>query len=332
MGTLPKERMVDPDEAAFRVIPSEFKNIEDIRKLDQLLESGLEFSELALMRYSLVNPKTSSPVQGLVTRAVVKVMSMVFTLNGKTAIMIMDHMFDRVVLEAYFKENPEEWKLIKDGIHSVIFGQDVLSQMLGKNVAAWMRDADLVAAEELYVESMNSTHGTDFDNIEDVLEHRESKQVPAPKAAHFCFKQAHIFRGTCDAYIWKPQDPEDEDSHIVDYQLLSMDQPAPDVEAETPGESDGLQTFMLVTRRVFSAAALRTIPIKSEIQYHIFKKYSTDLDESSKGRQHNDPLFKNEGLIGSIFVRHLNPDPIMGSGTLWDADLYLKKFKETDFP
>jgi hypothetical protein len=207
MGTIPKEEMVDPDKAAFEVIPSEFKNVEDIRKLHELVESGVEFSELALMRYSLVNPKTSSPMQVLVTRAIVKVMSIVFTLNGKTAIMIMDHMFDRVALEAYFKENPEEWKLTKDGIHSVIFGQDVLSQMLGKNVAAWMRDADLVAAEEMYVESMNSTLGTDFDNIEDVLKHREAKQVPVPKPADFCYKQAHIFRGTCDAYTWKPQDP-----------------------------------------------------------------------------------------------------------------------------
>jgi hypothetical protein len=195
-----------------------------------------------------------------------------------------------------------------------------------------VRDADVVAAQELDNNPVDSEHGTDLDNIEESPDHIEAKQVPAPKPPHFCYKQAHVFRGTCDVQVWTHQDPEDGDSHIVDYQLLSLDRPAPDVKAETPDESDGHQTFMLVNRRVHSGAALSIIPIKCEIQYQIFKKYTTDLDESSEGRQHNVPLFENKDVIGSICVRHLIPDPIMGSGTLWDADLFLKQFKETDFP
>jgi hypothetical protein len=117
----------------------------------------------------------------------------------------------------------------------------------------------------------------------------------------------------------------------VDYQLLWLDQPAPDVEAETPDESDRHQTFMLLTRRVYSGAALRTIPIKCEIQYHIFKKYTTDLDESSKGRQHNVPLFENKDVIEKICVPSMNMYPLNYNGALWDDDQYLNKFKEADF-
>jgi hypothetical protein len=195
-----------------------------------------------------------------------------------------------------------------------------------------VRDADVVAAQELDANPVDSEHGTDLDNIEESPEHIEAKQGRASKHRHFCYKQAHVFRGTCDAQVWKPQDPEGENSHIVDYQLLSLDRPAPDVEAETPDESDGLQTFMLVTRRVFSGEALSTLPTECEIQYHISKKYSGPLIESSKEKHMNVPLFENKDVIGSICVRHLIPDPIMGSATLWDADLFLKQFKETDFP
>jgi hypothetical protein len=195
-----------------------------------------------------------------------------------------------------------------------------------------VRDADVVAAQELDANPVDSEHGTDLDNIEESPKRIEAKQVRASKHPHFCYKQAHVFRGTCDAQVWKPQDPQDGDSHIVDYQLLSLDRPAPDLEAQTPDESDGHQTFMLVTRRVFSSAALSTIPTKCEIQYHISKKYTRPLSESSKEKHMYVPLFENKDLIGSICVPDLKPDPIMGSGTLWNADLFLKEFKETDFP
>jgi hypothetical protein len=195
-----------------------------------------------------------------------------------------------------------------------------------------VRDADFVPAQELDANPVDSEHGTHLDNNEESPEHIEAKQVRDSKHLHFCYKQAHVFRGTCDAQVWKPQDPEEENSHIVDYQLLSLDRPAPDVEAETPDESDGLQTFMLVTRRVFSGAALSIIPVKCEIQYHISKKYTRPLSESSKEKHMYVPLFEKKDLIGSICVRELIPDRILSSGTLWNADLYLKQFKETDFP
>jgi hypothetical protein len=260
------------------------------------------------------------------------VMAMLFAFNGNTAMMIMKYMTSTDLLVRYLREHPKEWKLIQDGIRSVILGSDVLSQMLESDVGAKVRDADVVPAQELDANSVDSEHGTHLDNIEESPENIEAKQVPAPKPLHFCYKQAHVFRGTCDVQVWKPQDPDVENSHIADYQLLSLDRPAPDMKAKTPDESDGHQTFMLVTRRVFSGAALSIIPIKCEIQCHIFKKYRTDLDESSKEKHMYVPLFENKDVIGSICVRHLIPDPIMGSGTLWDADLYLKEFKETDFP
>jgi hypothetical protein len=118
----------------------------------------------------------------------------------------------------------------------------------------------------------------------------------------------------------------------VDYQLLSLDQPGPDVISETPNESEGFQTFMLVTRRKISGEALNSRTTQCEIQYYIFKKYTKGFDESSKGRQDDVPLFDNKDFIGSICVRRLSTDPSQANTASWDDDQYLNKFKETDFP
>ena len=118
----------------------------------------------------------------------------------------------------------------------------------------------------------------------------------------------------------------------MDYQLLSLDQPAPNVKSETPNQSEGFQTFVLVTRRKISGKALMTRTTKCEIQCYIFKKYTKGFDESSKRRQGSVPLFDNKDLIGSICVRRLSTDPFQANGASWDDDKYLNKFKETDFP
>ena len=152
-------------------IPPHFEDLKLILELHELVEDGVEFPELALIQDYLVNRKKTSPMQELVCRGVVKVLCMVYGVNGKTAVMMMNHLGDTDLLRAYFGENPEQWKLIKDGFYQVVLGKDVLSQMLGSSVAAWVRDADVAAAQELYVKSMSAKHGKYFENIEDVLRH-----------------------------------------------------------------------------------------------------------------------------------------------------------------
>jgi hypothetical protein len=72
----------------------------------------------------------------LATKGMTATMGMLFALNGNTAMMIMKYMSNTDLVVPYLREHPEEWKIIKDGIRSVILGSDVLSQMLESDVGA----------------------------------------------------------------------------------------------------------------------------------------------------------------------------------------------------
>jgi hypothetical protein len=117
-------------------IHSEYEDVIFIRKMHQLVASDDGFAELALLQDYLVSQRLSPQMTELVTTGMTRVMAMLFAFNGNTAMMIMKYMTSTDLLVPYLREHPEEWKLIQDGIRSVILGSDVLSQMLESDVGA----------------------------------------------------------------------------------------------------------------------------------------------------------------------------------------------------
>jgi predicted lipase len=117
-------------------IHSEYEDVIFIRKMHQLVASDDGFAELALLQDYLVSQRLSPQMTELVTTGMTRVMAMLFAFNGNTAMKIMNYMSNTDLLVPYLREHPEEWKLIQDGIRSVILGSDVLSQMLESDVGA----------------------------------------------------------------------------------------------------------------------------------------------------------------------------------------------------